>query len=203
MHISLTIQRLAVGYLLGAIPALLVGWAIGRRRWLDVGCSPLLVVLGAFPALALYPIIMLVFGLGEPSKWVVVALSVCFPVFYWTKLSAASGSNNSQDATRTLESRGAGLSRALPLVFIGLKLAGGVALLALMPAEFVGAKTGIGYLIWNSWMYFHVDPMYVGIAFAGLVGSGAWLVLTALEWLLRQALTPAPGQVLRGEQGSE
>jgi NitT/TauT family transport system permease protein len=203
LDLSVSVQRLLVGYLLGVVPALVIGWALGRRRWLASGCGPLLVILGAFPAMALLPVIMLIFGLGDWSKCVVVAVSVFFPVLYCTRISAASVQDDSRsvatslDTIRPADHPGPARRRALPLIFIGLKLATGIGLLTLVGAEFIGARTGIGYVIWTSWLRFHPEPMYVGIGLAGLIGSLMWLALNALEWLARRivARTPAPGRV--------
>jgi NitT/TauT family transport system permease protein len=205
VHISLSVQRLVIGYLLGVVPALLAGWLIGRRRWLNAGCSPLLVILGAFPALALYPLIMLIFGLGEASKWVVVALSVFFPVLYFTRTDAALAVDGSQGTVDREALRGLARRPGLASLFMGLKLAGVIALLALIPAEFIGAKTGIGYVIWYSWQTFHPDPMYVGFALAGLLGLLTWLVLTGLERLILRLVTARgtpPPTVFNGGLGS-
>jgi ABC-type nitrate/sulfonate/bicarbonate transport system permease component len=204
LHLSVSLQRLVVGYLLGVIPALIVGWTLSRRRWLNAGCGPLLVIFGAFPAMALFPIIMLIFGLGEWSKGVVVAVSVFFPVLYCTRISAARVQDDSRGVVATLDTVGPadhpGPVRrgALRLIFVGLKLAAATGLLTPVAAEFVGAKTGIGLVIWQSWMSFGVESIYVGIALAGLVGSLTWLVLNALEWrvLSMLARNPALGGVL-------
>jgi NitT/TauT family transport system permease protein len=60
----------------------------------------------------------------------------------------------------------------------------GVALLIIVSAEFVGAKSGIGYLIWTSWQIFQVEKMYVGLLVIALVGFATAIVLNALERVL-------------------
>jgi NitT/TauT family transport system permease protein len=59
---------------------------------------------------------------------------------------------------------------ALPLIFAGLKIALAVSFVVLVAAEFVASKTGIGYLIWNSWELLQVDYMFVGIVVIGILG---------------------------------
>ena len=76
------------------------------------------------------------------------------------------------------------LPGALPLMLTGLKLGLGVALLVIVSAEFVGAKSGIGYLIWTSWQVFQVEKMYVGLLVSALLGFGSALLLNYLERLL-------------------
>jgi NitT/TauT family transport system permease protein len=59
---------------------------------------------------------------------------------------------------------------ALPMIFAGLKIALAVSFVVLVAAEFVASKTGIGYLIWNSWELLQVDYMFVGIVVIGILG---------------------------------
>ena len=73
---------------------------------------------------------------------------------------------------------------ALPLIFTGIKLAAGVALLIIVAAEFVGAKTGIGYLIWQSWQTFSVETMYVGLVVIAILGYLVSLAMDELEHYL-------------------
>src|ERR1700726_4897712 len=59
---------------------------------------------------------------------------------------------------------------ALPLIFAGLKISLAVSFVVLVAAEFVASKTGLGYLIWNSWELLQVDYMFVGIVVVGILG---------------------------------
>ena len=77
--------------------------------------------------------------------------------------------------------------------YLGLKLAAWIALLTLLPAEFVGAKSGIGYVIWQSWQSFRAESMYVGIALAGGLGVLAWLVLDLAERLVGAVIARRAG----------
>lgn len=77
------------------------------------------------------------------------------------------------------------LPGALPLIVAGVKLSMGVALLVIVSAEFVGARTGLGYLIWTSWQVFQVEKMYVGLVVIAVVGSVAAILLS---WLERQLI---------------
>jgi NitT/TauT family transport system permease protein len=76
------------------------------------------------------------------------------------------------------------LPGALPLIVAGLKLGMGVALLVIVSAEFVGAKSGIGYLIWTSWQVFQVEKMYVGLLACAVLGFAAAILLNFLERVL-------------------
>ena len=69
------------------------------------------------------------------------------------------------------------LPGALPVILTGLKLGMGVALLVIVSAEFVGAKSGIGYLIWSSWQVFQIEKMYVGLLLSATLGFGSAILL--------------------------
>jgi len=73
---------------------------------------------------------------------------------------------------------------ALPLIMTGIKLGMGVALLVIVTAEYVAAKSGIGYLIWTSWQVFQVEKMYVGLVVIALVGFISALLLNWVERIL-------------------
>jgi NitT/TauT family transport system permease protein len=81
------------------------------------------------------------------------------------------------------------LPGALPLILTGLRLGWGTALLLIVAAEFLTAKAGIGYLIWNSWQTFAVEEMYVGL----LTISGLGLMsFVLLDWIERRLLPWKP-----------
>ena len=73
------------------------------------------------------------------------------------------------------------LPGALPSIPSGLRVALGVALIVIVSVEFVGASSGVGYLIWNSWQLFDVNRMFVGLMTAALLGYLAALILDELE----------------------
>ena len=75
---------------------------------------------------------------------------------------------------------------ALPMVFAGLRIALAVSFIVLVAAEFVASKTGIGYLIWNSWELLQVDVTFVGIATIGVLG----LITSALFQEVERRIIP-------------
>jgi NitT/TauT family transport system permease protein len=84
MHIWATFQRVAIGYMLGAIPGLLFGLALGSSVRLNRVLGPIFAALYPVPKIAILPLILLLFGIGELSKWIVVAIGVFFLMFYNT-----------------------------------------------------------------------------------------------------------------------
>ena len=70
---------------------------------------------------------------------------------------------------------------ALPMIFAGLRIALAVSFIVLVAAEFVASKTGIGYLIWNSWELLQVDIMFVGIVAIGILGVITSVLMQEIE----------------------
>jgi NitT/TauT family transport system permease protein len=189
-HLTASISRIAVGFVMGAIPAILLGITMGLFRWPRAFFSPMVAALYPIPKIAILPLIMLIFGLGEMSKYVIIAIGVFFLVLYNTWAGVMNIPNIYLDVGKNF-----GASRlqfywtiaipgALPLIFTGLKLAAGVALLIIVAAEFVGAKTGIGYLIWQSWQTFSVETMYVGLVVIAVLGYLVSLLMDEAEHFL-------------------
>ena len=73
------------------------------------------------------------------------------------------------------------LPGALPLIFAGLKLGLGPGLILIVIAEMVGARNGLGYLIWESWQSFAIARLYVGLVVIGLLGYLSTIIMDELE----------------------
>jgi NitT/TauT family transport system permease protein len=189
-HLQASIARIIIGFMLGAIPALIVGVTMGLSRWVRAFLSPMVAALYPIPKIAILPLVMLIFGLGEQSKWVIIAIGVFFLVLYNTMAGVMNIPNIYLDVGRNFGASKVqffwtvALPGALPLIFTGVKLAAGVALLIIVAAEFVGAKTGIGYMIWQSWQTFSVETMYVGLVVISMLGYLVSLGLDELEHVL-------------------
>ena len=74
---------------------------------------------------------------------------------------------------------------ALPTIFAGLRIALAVSFIVLVAAEFVATKSGLGYLIWQSWQTFTIEEMYVGLVTIAVLGMLSFWLLDLLEaWLI-------------------
>jgi NitT/TauT family transport system permease protein len=144
------------------------------------------------PKIAMLPMVILLFGIGEGSKYAIIAIAVVFLVLINTEAGVRSieriyfDVGRNYGASRLMFFTDIALPGALPMIMTGLKLGMGVALIIIVSAEFVGARNGIGYLIWNSWNTFQVDKMYAGLMVMALLGFASALLLAALE----RALVP-------------
>ncbi len=191
-HILISMQRIALGFLLGGIPAIIIGITMGISRPVRALVDPLIVATYPIPKSSLLPLILLIFGLGEMSKIVMVAIGVFFPV----AINATAGVlqippiyldvGKSFKASRWDTFRTIALPGALPFIMTGIKLGAGLALILIAVAEMVGAKSGIGYMIWSAWETFAVAKMYVGLFTIALIGFGVSFLLREIErWVIR------------------
>jgi ABC-type nitrate/sulfonate/bicarbonate transport system permease component len=192
VHLGWTLERVAVGFLLGAVPGILLGLAMGLSPALNAFLRPLIASVYPIPKIALFPLIMLIFGLGETSKWVIVAIAVFFQVLFSTLAGVVNIERIYLDvaknfgASRWQAYRTIALPGALPFIFTGCQLGLGMALIVVVVAEQYGSKTGLGFLIWRSWQVFEVREMFVGLIMIALLGYVSQLAMTRLErWLIR------------------
>jgi NitT/TauT family transport system permease protein len=186
-HVRATLKRVAVGYAMGAIPAVALGILLGTFRWPRQIVTPIFAALYPIPKIAIFPLLLLIFGIGDMSKQVAVAIGVFFLVFYntlsgvlqvpqiYTDVARSSG------ASRLQTFRTVSFPASLPNIFTGLRLAAGTAFIVIAAAEFVGARSGLGYFIWISWTTLAVSKMYVGIVVISVLGYIATLAITLLE----------------------
>jgi ABC-type nitrate/sulfonate/bicarbonate transport system permease component len=187
VNLAWTVQRVAIGFCLGAVPAILLGLVMGLSPALTATLRPVIAVIYPIPKVALFPLIMLMFGLGETSKWVIVAIAVFFQVFFSTLAGVANIERIYLDVARNFGAsrwqayRLIAMPAALPFIFTGCQLGIGMALIVVVVAEQFGTKTGLGYMIWRSWQVFEVRDMFVGLMMVALLGYGIQLAMGALE----------------------
>jgi NitT/TauT family transport system permease protein len=152
--------------------------------------QPLVDATFPIPKIAVLPLFIMVFGLGEESKYAIIATAVIYLVLINTVAGVRNIDRIYLDvgknfgASKWMMFIDVALPGALPLIVAGLKLGMGVALLVIVSAEFVGARSGIGYLIWTSWQVFQVEKMYVGLLVSALLGFGSAILLNYLERVL-------------------
>ncbi len=189
-NVSISLVRIGVGFLIGAVPGVVIGLAMGLYGPIRAIIQPLVDCTFPIPKIAILPLFLMIFGLGEESKYAIIAVAVIYLVL----INTVAGVRNidriyldvckNYQASRLMMFTDVALPGALPMIVTGLKLGMGIALLVIVSAEFVGAKSGIGYLIWNSWQTFQVEKMYVGLLTSAALGFVAAILLNSLERLL-------------------
>ena len=185
-----SLQRLFWGSLLGGVPALMLGVSMGLYRPLRAVVDPLGAATYPIPKSAIFPLILLIFGLGEASKVVMVAIGVFYPVLINSSIGVLEINKVYLDVGRNFGAsrwqvfRTIALPGAMPHIMSGVKLGLGMGLILISIAEMIGAKSGLGYLIWNAWELLAVEAMYVGLIVIALLGFILSLVLNELERLI-------------------
>lgn len=186
-HVGATLMRLGIGFAAGGLAGVALGLLMGLSRWIRAAMNPIAMSVYPIPKVAIFPLVLLIFGLGETSKIFTIAIATFFQVLFPTiggvlgipRIYLQAGKNygaRGLDFYRTIAFPG-----ALPSIFVGLRIALGVGLLVTVAVEFVGADTGIGYLIWNSWQIFNVNRMFVGLLSAAVLGYISSVVLDELQ----------------------
>ena len=175
-HLGITMLRMLLGLLLGGIPGLILGLLMGWSRPIKIAVDPFVAALHPLPKIAILPLIMIIFGIGELSKVVAVAVAVFFPMlinslagvlqinpvhFEVARLHRASPL---QTFVRVI------LPGSLPMIVAGLRISLNSALLITIAVELVAARTGLGALIWLSWEILRTENLYAGLIVIGLIG---------------------------------
>ncbi len=175
-HLLISLQRILLGFILGAVPGVIIGLLIGWNRWCRAFLDPIISALYPIPKISLLPLILIIFGIGEMSKVIIVAIAGMFQVLLTTAHGVMHIDPVLIQAGKNYGAKGYSLfSRvilpaSLSSIFSGLRLSLGICLLIIVAAEFVAANHGIGYLIWISWSTLSVKKMYAGLVVIATLG---------------------------------
>lgn len=194
-HLAVSVKRILMGFLLGAVPAVALGLAMGLNRAVRALLMPIVAAIYPIPKIAVYPLIIFYLGIGEASKVSIVALSIFFLVLLNTMAGVIGLDRVYFNIARAYGAGPRGIFAtvawpgALPAIFTGLKLGMGFALIVIVGAELLGSDAGIGFMIWQSYQIFDVEKMFAGLLVTAVLG---WLLTVALDALERRALPWRP-----------
>jgi NitT/TauT family transport system permease protein len=185
--ILISLFRVVVGFLAGTIPGLIIGLSMGLFRPVRVILRPIVSATYPIPKLALLPLVLVIFGLGEVSKIVIIALGTFFMVLINTSAGVLNLDKIYLDVAKNF-----GASRrdfytkialpgAMPLIFTGFELGMGMALLLIVAAEMNGALAGIGYLVWASYAIYNLKAMFVAFICISALGYSFAEGLNAIQ----------------------
>lgn len=174
-----TLSKGALGLAIATGLGSAFGIACARRRVIDAAIHPLVSFLYPVPKLALYPVVILVFGLGASSKVVQVALECFFPIFVQMYAGARAVPKNMTWLAANNEVRGPRFAKdvllptLLPFLLTGLRVATPIMLIVMCVTEFVGESRGLGALIVQYSSYFDTASAFAVVMFFGLLGLAA------------------------------
>lgn len=187
-----SLQRAGIGLALGVVIGVVLALIAGLSRVGEALLDGPIQIKRAIPTLALIPLFIVWFGIGEEMKLIVITLSVFVPVYINTHAYLRSVDSRYVELAETVRlSRAAFVRRvalpgSLPGFFIGLRLAVTISWLALVVVEQVNATSGIGYLMTQARTYGQIDVIVVGLVIYGLLGLFGDIAVRAVE---RKALS--------------
>jgi NitT/TauT family transport system permease protein len=186
-HLLSSLQRALGGFSIAIAVGIPVGILMGWFKRFENFADPLLQVFRNTSILALFPVFILVFGLGELSKIAIIFWGTLWP----TLLNTIAGVKG-VDPLLVKSARSMGISQpgllfhvilpaASPSILTGIRLSAANAVLVLVAAEMLGANSGLGFLIFYAEQSYAVPDMYAGILSLSLIGCGVNYLLVALE----------------------
>ncbi|QAU33972.1 ABC transporter permease [Janthinobacterium sp. 17J80-10] len=175
-HLGISLQRLAIGLAIGSVCGILFGVAMAASRNLELIATPTFNVVRQVPSVALIPIFILIFGIGETFKLLIIVKASFF-----TLAVAAYGAVKGVSARYIEVSRAYCLPRRVVLLRIllpatvpdmltGFRLAVGRSWGSLVAAELLAAEIGIGQMMEFGRQMFRMDVVMVGMLITGLIG---------------------------------
>lgn len=187
IHVMYSLGRILAGIMISVLVGVPLGFLMGYFSRVDKLLSPLVYFTYPIPKLALLPVVMLLFGLGEASKLIMIVMIIVFQVVITSRDAVKSipaetfhslqslGASKSQTFTEII------LPASLPEVLTATRLALGTAVSILFFTETFGTEHGMGYFIMDAWMRVNYLDMYAGIVILSFMGFLIFSVIDAAE----------------------
>lgn len=175
-HASASAVRVYAGFALAAALAVPVGLGIGLSRGFERLVDPTIQVLRNIPITGFLPIALVLFGFGGEAAVYLIALAAFFPTVVNTtygvrqippsfvRSARMMGASAAQRVARVI------VPAALPAIFTGLRLSMGIAWVLVVIAEFIGPRSGLGYLLFDAYQFFATNVMLAAMVSIGLLG---------------------------------
>ncbi|AGT11156.1 ABC transporter permease [Paracoccus aminophilus] len=185
--LAISLQRSGLAFGAAVLVSIPLGLVMGTLHRLERVLDPVLQLFRQLSALALYPVFILLLGLGETSKVFVIFWGTAFPLLLATiggvkevdhklvEMARSYGANRVQIFRRVI------LPAALPQIFVGLRLSATTALLMLIASEMIGANSGVGFQVMNAQYNFQIGLMFGYIGLLALLGLAANGLIVALQ----------------------
>jgi nitrate/nitrite transport system permease protein len=191
-----SLRRVCIGFLLGAIVAIPVGFLIGLSHNAWLALNPIIQVFKPVSPLVWLPIALAIFNAAEPS-----AIFVIFITSLWsTIINTAEGVSNVPkdylEVAQVLEMPRwkqlikVVLPASLPYIFTGLRISLGIAWLVIVAVEMLTGGIGIGFFVWDEWNRLNVSSVFLAVFVIGLTG----LILDYALAKLQAVMTHRPAR---------
>jgi len=179
--------RVIVSLIIGTALAVPIAHVCARSRTLDTLFAPVLYLLYPIPKVVLLPILLVLFGLADAPKIVLISLTVFFQVLVAVRDAVRAVPESAVVAIRSLggsrwdEYRHVAIPATMPAVFTSLRIGVGTAIAVLFIAEAMAGSTGLGYYIMQSWSMVNYPRMFAGIIAMALLGVVLYAIFDIIE----------------------
>lgn len=193
-----SLQRVAIGYTFAAIVGISLGILVGLNQRVSKGLDPVFQILRTVPPLAWVPIALAALQQNQPAALFVIFITAVWPILINTAVGVKQIPQDYNNVAQVLR-----LPRseyffkilfpaALPYIFTGLRIAIGLAWLAIIAAEIVmSGIVGIGFFIWNAYQNGQVSEIILALVYIGLVG---WMLDKLMVYVQNRILPPSQRQ---------
>ncbi len=188
-NVAISAARLAIGWAIGCAVSIPLGLLMAQIPVVRRAVEPYLHFFRFIPPIAFVSLALIWFGIGEMSKIVLIIYTTSFTVTIATLSGALSVRREAVWAARSLGATPTQIPfvviapATLPSIITGVRLAMGTAFKTIIGAEMIGAKSGLGFMIWDARGFLDFETIFVGIVALALMGLFA-------DWLLRVVLRP-------------
>jgi taurine transport system permease protein len=186
-HLGYSLFRVVVGFFFGALIGIPLGYAMGLSNWFRGWFDPIVEFMRPVPPLALIPLVIIWFGIGETGKIILLFLAALW-IMAIAARSGVSGVNitkvhaaYSLGASKSQLMRHVIIPNSLPEIFTGARVAMGVCWGTVVAAELVAASQGAGMMIMTAAKFQNTDIVIMGIIMIGVIGFGIDMLMRMAE----------------------
>ncbi|MBE8967333.1 nitrate ABC transporter permease [Nostocales cyanobacterium LEGE 12452] len=171
-----SLRRVLIGFLLGAVVAIPLGFLIGMSRPAMIALNPIIQIFKPVSPLAWLPIALAIFNLADPSAIFVIFITSLWPTIINTALGVSSVPKDYLDVARVLEMpRWRRITKiiwpaSLPYIFTGLRISLGIAWLVIVAVEMLTGGIGIGFFVWDEWSRLNLSSVFLAVLVIGVTG---------------------------------
>ncbi|XWU47195.1 MAG: nitrate ABC transporter permease [Dolichospermum sp. UKL202] len=193
-----SLRRVILGFGLGALVAIPLGFLIGMSRPAMLAFNPIIQIFKPVSPLAWLPISLSLFNLADPSAIFVIFITSLWPTIINTALGVSNVPKDYLDVAQVLGMNRWGqitkiiLPASLPYIFTGLRISLGIAWLVIVAVEMLTGGVGIGFFVWDEWSRLNLSSVFLAVFVIGLTG----LILDYGVGKLQELVTHRPGRLM-------
>lgn len=191
-QILASLQRVAIGYFFAAVVGIGLGILVGTNKMMSKALDPIFQLLRTVPPLAWVPIALAALQKNEPAALFVIFITAIWPILINTAVGVRQIPQDYNNVAKVLQLNKKKyffkilIPSALPYIFTGLRIAIGLAWLAIIAAEIVmSGVAGIGFFIWDSYQANNISEVILALIYIGIVGL---LLDKLMEWVQNKIL---------------